>query len=68
MSRDQLLPKSREDFQLWERIGDAYWREARRDDARRAWERARDLKPGDLRIKRKLTAIDTGRDPLAVPA
>ncbi len=65
---DRLVPQSREDFQLWDRIGDAYWREARRDDARRAWERARDLRPGNPRIKSKLTAIDSGRDPLRVPA
>ena len=68
MSQDHLQPQTREDFQLWDRIGDAYWRETRRVEARRAWERARALRPGSPRIKRKLTAVDTGRDPLAVPA
>ena len=68
MGHDRLEPQSREDFQLWDRIGDAYWRETRRDEARRAWERARALRPGSPRIKRKLTAADTGRDPLALPA
>lgn len=65
---NQRNNQSPEDFHLWDRIGDAYWREARREEARRAWQRARDLKPGNSRIEGKLTAVDTGRDPLAVPA
>jgi Flp pilus assembly protein TadD len=68
MSTSNYLHESREDAWVWDQIGDAYWREERRDAARRAWERARRLKPGSSRIRNKLTAINTGRDPLAISA
>jgi len=64
-TNDVPLYESREDAWVWDQIGDAYWRESKRDDARRAWERARSLRPGNSRIKSKLTALNTGRDPLA---
>ena len=68
MGHHQLLPPSREDFQLWNRIGDVYWRESSPAEARRAWERARSLKPGNPVIKHKLTALAAGADPLKRPA
>ena len=68
MSTSDYLCESREDAWVWDRIGDAYWREARPEAARRAWERARRLKPGNSQVRDKLTAINTGRDPLALSA
>lgn len=65
---ERALCESRDDAGLWDQIGDTYWREARRAEARRAWERARVLSPGSPRIRRKLTALASGRDPLRASA
>ena len=64
----RALCESRDDAGLWDQIGDTYWREARRTEARRAWERARHLTPGSPRIRRKLTALASGLDPLRASA
>ena len=64
----RVLCESRDDAGLWDQIGDTYWREARRTEARRAWERARVLTPGSPRIRRKLTALASGHDPLRASA
>ena len=64
----RALCESRDDAGLWDQIGDTYWREARRTEARRAWERARMLTPGSPGIRSKLTALASGLDPLRASA
>jgi len=64
----RTLCESRDDAPLWDQIGDAYWRESRHTEARRAWERARLLTPGSPRIRNKLTALSRGLDPLRATA
>ena len=65
---ERALCESRDDANLWDQIGDTYWRESRRTEARRAWERARQLIPGSSDVRRKLTALASGLDPLRVSA
>ncbi|QDU67173.1 tetratricopeptide repeat protein [Engelhardtia mirabilis] len=55
---------ARSNDEVWGDLADHYWMIGRQEDARRCWERARAIDPGDGEWSGKLRAIHDGTDPL----
>ena len=62
----QIEDRAREtrDDELWGDVADAHWQAGRHEEARRAWEMARRIDPGDGEWSGKLRSLAMGQDPL----
>lgn len=59
---ETFTTNSRDD-ERWGDLGDLYWKNGRKDDAKRAWETAWELDNNDSEWYGKLQAVQVGRDP-----